>query len=135
MSCIRPKLLHRAQKIGITEYFPDDLVARAPDGDVMVRSLELQELFNLGRDRFMAEVRALSALRHPNLLRFDGTLSDHGTAFALHAAEEGQTVTSLVKSSKQPPPQDELDASVKQLISALELLHSRDSDPRQYHPG
>ena len=113
-------------KIGITEYFPDDLVARAPSGEVLLRSLELQDLFNLGRDRFMAEVRALSALRHPSLLRFDGILSDHGTAFALHAAEEGQSVTSLVKSSKQPPPQDELDASVKQLVSALELLHSRD---------
>ena len=113
-------------KIGITEYFPDDLVARAPDGQVMLRSLELQDLFNLGRDRFMAEVWALSALRHPNLLRFDGILSDHGTAFALHAPEEGQSVTSLVKSSKQPPPQEELDAIVKQLVSALELLHSRD---------
>ena len=113
-------------KIGITEYFPADLVARAPNGEVMLRSLELQDLFNLGRDRFMAEARALSALRHPSLLRFDGILSDHGTAFALHAAEEGQSVTSLVKSSKQPPPQDELDAIVKQLVSALELLHSRD---------
>ena len=113
-------------KIGITEYFPDDLVARAPSGEVLLRSLELQDLFNVGRDRFMAEARALSALRHPSLLRFDGILSDHGTAFALHAAEEGQSVTSLVKSSKQPPPQDELDASVKQLVAALELLHARD---------
>ena len=113
-------------KIGVTEYFPADLVARAPDGEVLLRSLELQDLFNVGRDRFMAEARALSALRHPSLLRFDGILSDHGTAFALHAAEEGQSVTSIVKTSKQPPPQDELDASVKKLVSALELLHSRD---------
>ncbi len=113
-------------KVGITEFFPDDLVARAPSGEVLLRSLELQDLFNLGRDRFMAEVRALSALRHPSLLRFDGILSDHGTAFALHAAAEGQSVTSLIKSSKQPPLQDELDTSVKRLVSALELLHSRD---------
>ncbi|HWJ20378.1 MAG TPA: protein kinase, partial [Geobacterales bacterium] len=112
--------------IGITEYFPADLVARAPDGEVLLRSPELQDLFNVGRDRFMAEARALSALRHPSLIRYDSILSDHGTAFALHAAEEGQSVTSIVKSSKQPPPQDELDASVKQLVSALELLHSRD---------
>ena len=114
-----------AKKVGVTEYFPADLVARAPSGDVVLRSLELQDLFNIGRDRFMAEARALSALRHPNLLRFDGTLSDHGTAFALHAAEEGQSITNFVKSSKQPPPQEEIDASVKQLISALELLHSK----------
>ncbi len=114
------------EKIGVTEYFPADLVARAADGEVLLRSLELQDLFNVGRDRFMAEARALSALRHPSLLRFDGILSDRGTAFALHAAEEGQSITSLVKSSKQPPTQDELDASVKPLVSALELLHSRD---------
>ena len=113
-------------KIGITEYFPADLVARAPSGDVLLRSLEAQDLFNLGRDRFMAEARTLSGLRHPNFLRFDGVLSDHGTAFALHAAEEGQSITGLVKSSKQPPPQENIDASLKPLISALELLHSRD---------
>ena len=114
------------EKVGITEYFPADLVARAPSGDVLLRSLELQDLFNLGRDRFMAEAKALVALRHPNLLRFDGVVSDHGTAFALHAPEEGQSITNLIKSSKQPPPQEEIDAIVKKLVSALDLLHSRD---------
>ncbi len=112
--------------IGITEYFPADLVARAPDGDVLLRSLEWQDLFELGRDRFKAEARALSALRHPGLLRFDGIASDYGTVFALHAPEEGQSITSLVKSSKQPPPQEKIDAILNPLVSALELLHSRD---------
>ena len=112
-------------KIGITEYYPADLVARAPTGDVLLRSLELQDLFNLGRDRFIAEARALSALRHPGLLRFDGVESDHGTVLALHAAEEGQSVTNLIKASKQPLPQETMDAIVKHLASALELMHSR----------
>ena len=112
-------------KIGITEYYPADLVARAPTGDVLLRSLELQDLFNLGRDRFIAEARALSALRHPALLRFDGVESDHGTVLALHAAEEGQSVTNLIKASKQPLPQETMDAIVKHLASALELMHSR----------
>src|SRR6516164_6778367 len=87
-------------KIGITEYFPADLVARAPSGEVLLRSLELQDLFNLGRDRFIAEANALTALRHPNLIRFDGVVSDHGTAFAFHAAEEGKPVTNFVKSAQ-----------------------------------
>ena len=112
-------------KIGLTEYYPADLVARAPAGDVLLRSLELQDLFNLGRDRFIAEARALSALRHPALLRFDGVESDHGTVLALHAAEEGQSVTNLIKASKQPLPQETMDAIVKHLASALELMHSR----------
>ncbi len=112
-------------KIGLTEYYPADLVARAPAGDVLLRSLELQDLFNLGRDRFIAEARALSALRHPGLLRFDGVESDHGTVLALHAAEEGQSVTNLIKASKQPLPQETMDAIVKHLASALELMHSR----------
>jgi len=84
------------EKVGITEYFPADLVARAPDGDALLRSLELQDLFN-----FMAEARALSALRHPRFLRFDGVVSDHGTAFALHAAEEGQSISSLIRRSSE----------------------------------
>ena len=112
-------------KIGITEYFPADLVARAPSGEVLLRSLELRELFNIGRERFMAEARALSALRHPNLLRFDGVLSDQGTVFALHAAEEGQSIASLERASDQFPSQDDIDARLKPLLSALDLLHSR----------
>jgi serine/threonine protein kinase len=112
-------------KIGITEYYPADLVARAPSGDVLLQSLEFQDLFNLGRDRFMAEAKALASLRHPNLLHFDGIVSDHGTACALHAPEEGQSITNLIKSSGQPPSQEEIDASLKQLAPALELLHSR----------
>ena len=113
------------EKIGLTEFYPVELVARAPSGDVLLQSLELQALFNLGRDRFITETKALSELRHPNLLRFDGVVSDHGTAFALHAPEEGQSLFDFVKSSKQPPPQEEIDASVKQLVSALDVLHSR----------
>ena len=112
-------------KIGLTEYYPADLVARAPTGDVLLRSLELQDLFNLGRDRFIAEARALSALRHPALLRFDGVESDHGTVLALHAPEEGQSVTNFIKASKQPLPQETMDSVVKYLASALELMHSR----------
>jgi serine/threonine protein kinase len=114
-----------AAKVGITEYYPADLVARAPSGDVHLRSLELQDLFNLGRDRFMAEAKALASLSHPNLLHFDGVVSDHGTACALHAPEEGQSITNLIKSSSQPPSQEEIDATLKQLATALELLHSR----------
>ena len=111
-------------KLGITEYFPAELVARAPSGEVLLRSLELHELFNLGRERFMAEARALSALRHPNLLRFDGVLSDQGTVFALHAAEEGQSIA-LERAPEQVPSQDDIDARLKPLLSALHLLHSR----------
>ncbi len=117
---------HSGAAIGITEYFPADLVTRAPGGDLLLRSLEVQDLFDLGRDRFMIEVKALSALRHPSLLRFDGVVPDHGAAYALHAPEQGQSLTSLVKSPKPPPPQDEIDAIVNPLISALELLHSKD---------
>ncbi len=117
---------HSGATIGITEYFPADLVTRAPGDDLGLRSLEAQELFDLGRDRFTAEAKALSALRHPSLLRFDGVVSDHGTAFALHAREEGQSITSLVKSSKPSPTQEEIDTILNPLISALELLHSKD---------
>ena len=113
-------------KIGIIEYYPADLVARAPSGDVLLQSLELQDLFNLGRDRFMAEAETLASLSHPNLLHFDGIVFDHGTVCALHAPEEGQSITNLIKSSSQPPSQEEIDASLKQLAPALELLHSRD---------
>ncbi len=112
-------------KVGITEYFPAELAVRAANGDVLVRSPELNDLFNTGRERFVAEARTLAALRCPNLLRFDGVLSDHGTALALHAVEEGQSMTNFVKFSKQPPPQEEVDEYAKQLVSAIEHLHSR----------
>ena len=126
---------HSGATIGITEYFPADLVARAPGDDVVLRSLEAQDLFDLGRDRFTAEARALSALRHPSLLRFDGVVSDHGTAFALHAPEEGQSITSLVKSSKHSPTQEEIDAILKSVDFGAGTLAFQRSHSRQYYPG
>ena len=46
----------------------------------------------------MAEAKALASLSHPNLLHFDGIVSDHGTACALHAPDVGQSITNLIKS-------------------------------------
>ena len=57
----------------------------------------------------MAEAKALASLSHPNLLHFDGIVSDHGTACALHGPEAGQSITNLIKSSSQPPSQEKID--------------------------
>ena len=73
----------------------------------------------------MAEAEALASLSHPNLLHFDGIVSDHGTVCALHAPEEGQSMTRTPSNLPVAPSQEEIDASLKQLAPALELLHSR----------
>ena len=45
MLCYSAESTMTGAKIGITEYYPADLVARAPSGDVLLQSLELQNLF------------------------------------------------------------------------------------------
>ena len=123
------------EKVGLTEYFPADLAARTPNGEVSLRSLELEDLFNTGRERFITEAKALAALRHPNLLRFDGVFSDQGTAFALHAAEEGRPLIDISKSAQSELAQPQIDAFLKPLISALKLLHSQNLIHANITPG
>lgn len=109
--------------IGLTEYYPVSLVARGPNGETLLRSVEAKGLFEFGLNRFAAEAKALAALRHPNLLRYDDAVFDHGTAFAVHDSEEGRSASDLIASFGRPLTQDEIDASLTPLIPALEFLH------------
>ncbi len=82
---------HLDLPVAIKEYFPADLLTRAPDGRVLPRSGDVEALhrFRQGLQRFVDEARALATFRHPHIVRVLRYFRAHGTACIVMEYEPG----------------------------------------------
>src|SRR5438874_134836 len=110
--------------VAIKEYFPSELVSRATDNSVRVRTTnsEHQEQYDWGLERFLDEARALATFRHPNIVRVLRYFRDHGTAYIVMEYESGLPLKRWVPQNA-PLSRKSVLSIVAPLLDGLESVH------------
>ena len=108
--------------VAIKEHFPRTFAVR--EGRTVRGTPSGVRIYEWGLQRFLREARLLAKLEHPAIVRVVDVFEAHGTAYMVLDFERGKNMRDWLTSLGRPPTQAELDAIVKPLLDALDLIHS-----------
>ena len=113
------------REVAIKEYFPAEFAYR--DGSTTIRSSGSgsSDFFNQGKRYFIEEARVLGKFRHEHIVRVIGLLEENNTAYMILEFEEGQSFKHWLRELGHVPDQDEIDAILEPMLSALEYIHGK----------
>ena len=110
------------QRVAIKEYLPVDVATRRPDGTVRARTLEQDERYRGGLERFIREARTLARFDHPNIVRVHSVFEYNGTAYMVMRFEEGETLAAMLE-RRHVLSESELLRVLMPIVEGLELVH------------
>ena len=90
---------HLDRMVAIKEYAPDLQVDRAPDQSLQPVSIEIDESYQAGLNRFIAEARTLVKFNHRNIVRIITVFPENNTAYLVMDFEEGEVFSQYVRST------------------------------------
>jgi len=121
-------------QVAIKEYYPFDFADRDTTMSVHPRSERHNKTFQWGRSNFLQEARTLAKFEHPSIVRVTRVFEANSTAYMVMRFEEGRTFDDWLKQLDRAPTQEELDAVVRPLLEALQMMHRADFLHRDISP-
>lgn len=122
-------------RVAIKEYFPAEFATRAVDGlNVIPYDGEKQTLFQLGKEKFIAEARLLATLRNPHIIRIRQFLETCNTAYFVMEYLEGQDLKHYVESKGGQLSWQETKELLWPILGALEEVHLKQCFHRDIKP-
>jgi serine/threonine protein kinase len=122
------------RRVAIKEYIPAALATRAPTGEVVPRSPNHREHFDLGLNSFINEARLLASFDHPALVKVYRFWAANGTAYMVMPYYEGMTLRQWLTSLGTLPSETWLRHLAGELTDALEALHGQNCFHRDVAP-
>ena len=122
------------RSVAIKEYFPSEFAARQGESLVRFKSQSHEQDYETGLERFIDEARTLARFDHPNIVRVFRYFRANNTGYMALQFEKGRSFKRWLDELRRPPDQGELDAILKPLLEALELIHRHDFLHRDIAP-
>jgi len=126
--------INLATQVAIKEYYPFDFGDRDATMSVKPKSERHRQTFDWGRSNFLQEARTLARFEHPSIVRVTRVFEANSTAYMVMRFERGHSFENWLAGLGRPPTQEELDAIVAPLLTALEQLHAADFLHRDIAP-
>lgn len=119
----------------LAEYFPGEIVHRAPDGNTVECLSETQRTrFDRGLKRFLERAERWSEIKHPNVARVHNTFQFNGTGYLVMDDERGTPLIKLLQASTTFG-QTELEFLLTMLLDALGKAHEKGIVHGDIHPS
>ncbi|HEY2009024.1 MAG TPA: serine/threonine-protein kinase [Rhizomicrobium sp.] len=122
----RGKNIHFGESVAIKEYFPGAISDRVDGTTVAPTDSSSEEIYQLGRQKFIEEAKILWNLsqpqRHPNLVSVRSLFEIHGTAYMVMDFESGISLSQLLHEGKTFDEAGLL-AIIKPIATGLERAH------------
>jgi serine/threonine protein kinase len=113
------------REIAIKEYMPSQFAQRDGRSQVSVRSLSMQDTFELGRRSFVNEAKLLARFDHPSLLKVYRFWEANGTAYMAMPRLVGQNLREARKTQPTPPPEAWTRRIFDAVLGGLAALHAQ----------
>ncbi|BFM19648.1 protein kinase domain-containing protein [Gilvimarinus japonicus] len=120
--------------VAIKEYMPAAIASRHSSSHVSLRSERHKGTFDAGLKGFIEEARLLAQFKHPALVEILTFWEANGTAYMVMPNYQGETLKKVLKKSSKNTDERWLKSVLGPLLSALELLHSKQIYHRDIAP-
>ena len=118
--------IHFGESVAIKEYFPGAISDRIDGTTVTPTDSSSEEIYQLGRQKFMEEAKVLWNLshpeRHPNIVAVRSLFEIHGTAYMVMDFESGQSLAQMLRDGKRFD-EKSLMAIIRPIAEGLERTH------------
>ena len=126
----------------IKEYFPAQWGYRAGDGISVHPTVQGQRQsidarlsdYEWGLKRFLEEVRALTRIRHPDMIRVTRYFRANGSAYRVTDYEEGETLAALLQ-RQGTLSEERLRALLDSILPVLQAIHAQGRLHRSLEPA
>lgn len=122
-------------KVAIKEYLPNELAVRDADYNVLPKSVDCEETYAWGLDRFLQEARLLARFNHPNIVRVLRFFEANRTAYMMMQYEDGESLDDRLKKAGAPPDEAYLQGILFPLLDGLKVMHDQGFLHRDIKPG
>ena len=122
----RGKDIHFGESVAIKEYFPGGISDRLDGVTVAPTNSSSEEVYQLGRQKFMEEAKLLWNLshpeRHPNIVSVRSLFEINGTAYMVMDFESGVSLSQMLREGKKFDEQSLL-SIIRPIAEGLERAH------------
>jgi serine/threonine protein kinase len=122
------------REVAIKEYLPSSLAMRNSKGNVVPRSEQHKESFDLGLKSFVNEARLLAQFDHPSLLKVYRFWDERGTTYMVMPLYKGLTFKQALAKKEVTVDEQWLTHVLDGVTQALALIHSSDCYHRDIAP-
>jgi serine/threonine protein kinase len=126
----------RGSWVAIKELFPIDHVVRRGEQTVVAQTAQDEKLFRAAKDLFRREVKVLTQIRHPNVVRVIDYLEANGTGYMVMVYERGYDLDRYIRGQRPGRlNENELLKLLMPLLDGLEAVHSHNYLHRDIKPS
>ncbi len=122
------------QLVAIKEYLPHDFASRSGDSTVQPASVEQNDMYVWGLERFMSEAQTLAKFKHKNIVRVLSVFKHNNTGYMVMEYEEGEDLSVVYKSGKKLS-QDDLEKIYYPIMAGLASVHKEGFIHRDIKPA
>jgi len=101
----RGKGVYFGEEVAIKEYFPSAISDRREGNTVVPNDFDSEEIYELGRKKFLEEAKVLWNLsrpqRHPNIVSVRSLFEIHGTAYMVMDFESGTSLSEMLHAGRK----------------------------------
>lgn len=112
------------RRFALKEYLPRAIAYR--DGPTVRVPEASMPSFAWGLERFLAEGRSLTKVRHPAILTVHSALEGNGTGYMVMAQEPGRDLVVWMHELRRPPTQEQIDKVLGPLLEGMAAVHAKD---------